>query len=414
MSLLKELLALSESSPDATDKWSDAVRDVLQKVVDGEYEIYNVHSDPRGEAMEQAAEIIEKMYNDTAGERGLHADDDFEEIYDLVIKDLEDMLKGKLGEAAKWRQGYRASGHPPGFKHPDGKVGPIGGAFITTDTMGGEEKKYPVDRYRDEVDPLRDRAKIGFTQKGAPLKNKREKFSRLKYWIDMSKGKHGPVNRLPEEQQLEEAAVFQALLGKIKNMLGFFKGSLKSQQEINAREVMAVLKRGNIDLFLRQIQDLPRYVENSFMVSSMVKQMRQDVAELQKNQSDQLARKVYNDLNKLDSIVKSLKMVESSPDPADSWGEHVREAREKLHAAIADQFGLGENNPMTKRIAAWLVDNATDDKVEDFLYDEFWKDMPYGTAKARTGDPANWIGDKMEDLFSDELKVIRDAESKGG
>jgi hypothetical protein len=93
MSILKELLALSESSPDPLDKWSDAVRDVLQKVVDGELEIYNVHSDPRGEAMEQAAEIIDQMYNDTAGERGLHADDDFEEIYDLVIKDLEKMLK---------------------------------------------------------------------------------------------------------------------------------------------------------------------------------------------------------------------------------------------------------------------------------------------------------------------------------
>jgi hypothetical protein len=38
------------------------------------------------------------------------------------------------------------------------------------------------------------------------------------------------------------------------------------------------------------------------------------------------------------------------------------------------------------------------------LYDIFWKDMPYGTAKARTGDPYQWIAEKLfEELGSMEL-----------
>ncbi len=65
---------------------------------------------------------------------------------------------------------------------------------------------------------------------------------------------------------------------------------------------------------------------------------------------------------------------------------------------------------MVKRIAAWLADNATDDKVEDFLYDELHSEMPYGTMKARTGDPSAWIGDYMEREFGDELKAVWAAE----
>jgi hypothetical protein len=38
------------------------------------------------------------------------------------------------------------------------------------------------------------------------------------------------------------------------------------------------------------------------------------------------------------------------------------------------------------------------------LYDIFWRDMPYGTAKARTGDPYQWIAEKLfEELGSMEI-----------
>lgn len=29
------------------------------------------------------------------------------------------------------------------------------------------------------------------------------------------------------------------------------------------------------------------------------------------------------------------------------------------------------------------------------LYDIFWREMPYGTAKARTGDPYHWISERL-------------------
>lgn len=34
------------------------------------------------------------------------------------------------------------------------------------------------------------------------------------------------------------------------------------------------------------------------------------------------------------------------------------------------------------------------------LYEFYCKEMPYGTAKARTGDPANWIHGHLSDLLS--------------
>ncbi|KKN60219.1 hypothetical protein LCGC14_0534180 [marine sediment metagenome] len=34
------------------------------------------------------------------------------------------------------------------------------------------------------------------------------------------------------------------------------------------------------------------------------------------------------------------------------------------------------------------------------LYGFYWTGMPYGTAKARTGDPAEWIYDQLVDLLN--------------
>lgn len=33
------------------------------------------------------------------------------------------------------------------------------------------------------------------------------------------------------------------------------------------------------------------------------------------------------------------------------------------------------------------------------LYVLFQDEMPYGTQKARTGDPAQWLGDRLESIF---------------
>ena len=50
----------------------------------------------------------------------------------------------------------------------------------------------------------------------------------------------------------------------------------------------------------------------------------------------------------------------------------------------------------------WL-DNGGED-VRDFLYDHFCGDMPYGTQKARDGDPDQWLADhpeRVEELIGD-------------
>lgn len=67
---------------------------------------------------------------------------------------------------------------------------------------------------------------------------------------------------------------------------------------------------------------------------------------------------------------------------------------------------FASNAEMTDKIVLYLVENGDDDEVESFLYDHFCEsnEMPYGVAKARTGDPSDWIADKMETLFGEFIK----------
>jgi hypothetical protein len=104
----------------------------------------------------------------------------------------------KIDEAAKWRQGYSASGHPAGHKHKSGEVGPIGGTF-TNEPSGydGDTKKVPVQKYRDKEDELSGRANTKLSTTGKPLLP-RNAQKNLKGAINQSKGKHGPVGVLPE------------------------------------------------------------------------------------------------------------------------------------------------------------------------------------------------------------------------
>jgi hypothetical protein len=44
------------------------------------------------------------------------------------------------------------------------------------------------------------------------------------------------------------------------------------------------------------------------------------------------------------------------------------------------------------------------DNVESYLYDKFVSEMPYGVAKARTGDPYNWIFEKMSAMSDSEIR----------
>ena len=44
------------------------------------------------------------------------------------------------------------------------------------------------------------------------------------------------------------------------------------------------------------------------------------------------------------------------------------------------------------------IDQLDDEKLMQDLYEHFQEDMPYGTQKARTGDPDEFIYNALEDL----------------
>jgi hypothetical protein len=46
------------------------------------------------------------------------------------------------------------------------------------------------------------------------------------------------------------------------------------------------------------------------------------------------------------------------------------------------------------------IDNGSDisSEAEDVLYETFYKEMPYGTAKCRTGDPEDWYGEHLNEI----------------
>ena len=64
--------------------------------------------------------------------------------------------------------------------------------------------------------------------------------------------------------------------------------------------------------------------------------------------------------------------------------DYVREILEKYPEAYAKILDDGEVN-----------DN---EKLYDELFEYFLEDMPYGTAKARDGDPVEWITMRLDDL----------------
>ena len=120
-----------------------------------------------------------------------------------LLKLFESVEQGttQLTEAAKWRSGYSASGHPPGMKHSMG-TGPVGGSY-TLQRDYDDDKKVPVNKYRDQPDPLKDRASTKLSTTGYPLTSKNA-VKNLKTAIKKSSGKHGPVNNLPEDESLNE------------------------------------------------------------------------------------------------------------------------------------------------------------------------------------------------------------------
>lgn len=63
---------------------------------------------------------------------------------------------------------------------------------------------------------------------------------------------------------------------------------------------------------------------------------------------------------------------------------------------IRETFGFNEKD--AAHVLAFLVDNAQlDSDIESVMYEYYVlrNEMPYGVAKARTGDPQCWIGETL-------------------
>ena len=285
-----------------------------------------------------------------------------------LLKEFLGILEGKGdGPGAKWRQGYSASGHPAGYKHKSGEVGPVGGTFTTVNHFG-DEKKVPVDRYRDEFDPLAGRKQAGLTQKGEPVKRVATKYSTLKSMMRHYHGKHGPVNRLPESSP---------------DPLDKFDDAV--------RDVLQKVVDGELEIY--NVHSDPRTPAQE-KAAEVIEQLYNDTAGERGLHADDDFEEIYDIVVKeLEDMLKGKVMKEGA----------VKEKYTELMSAIADYFHLDLEDGMVQRITDWLVDNEDDEEVDDFLYDHFAEN---GRLAGGDSDPSDWIANKMSSIFKDELRPI--------
>lgn len=62
---------------------------VIDDILDGELDAYDVLNHPQGDAQEYVAMILQDAYETVARDHRLHPDDDFEQILDIVVRNLE-------------------------------------------------------------------------------------------------------------------------------------------------------------------------------------------------------------------------------------------------------------------------------------------------------------------------------------
>jgi len=67
-------------------------RATASMIVDGELEIYDVICDRESRLMPGEDVLIQEMYDNVALDNGLHPDDDFEEIIELMIEQITEDL----------------------------------------------------------------------------------------------------------------------------------------------------------------------------------------------------------------------------------------------------------------------------------------------------------------------------------
>jgi hypothetical protein len=73
---------------------------LMQDIGTGEVDIYDVMNHPKTPVEKYVSRILEKMYRDIVeSDRGLHPDDDFEKIYDIMIDQIAKDHPADVNEA---------------------------------------------------------------------------------------------------------------------------------------------------------------------------------------------------------------------------------------------------------------------------------------------------------------------------
>ena len=64
------------------------MKNLINQMLDGEIDIYQIHTKPEGNLQKQLSKEIDKLYNEAA-QSGYHLDDDVEAIYESILRKYE-------------------------------------------------------------------------------------------------------------------------------------------------------------------------------------------------------------------------------------------------------------------------------------------------------------------------------------
>ena len=67
------------------------MKNLINQMLDGDIDIYQIHTSPEGEAQKQLSKEIDTLYNEAAQD-GHHLDDDVEAIYKSILGQYENLL----------------------------------------------------------------------------------------------------------------------------------------------------------------------------------------------------------------------------------------------------------------------------------------------------------------------------------
>ena len=111
-----------------------------------------------------------------------------------------------------------------------------------------------------------------------------------------------------------------------------------------------------------------------------------------KDKDTKLLEEAYNKINEanpsypIPDVVGGLATGDYSP--MNLLGNLTREEIDYIKAFLAGEVDLHSNESLVMK-----------------LYDYFKDEMPYGTQKARTGDPEEWFYDRLTQMFNKQKKL---------